>query len=54
MLNENNLDIDEDDNRVTIVVPNGVIMKPFRLEHNSPVSQHPFYLSEQTYNHLCY
>lgn len=43
---------DDTEPRLTLPVKNGTILAPFRLEHNSPVSQHMFTLDERTYQML--
>lgn len=40
---------DGDELRLTFPVRDGVVLPPFRLEHNLSVSNHVFYLREQVY-----
>ena len=37
---------------LTFPVRDGVILPPFKLEHNMPVTQHMFYLKETVYQML--
>uniref|UniRef100_A0A915K0K1 SP-RING-type domain-containing protein n=1 Tax=Romanomermis culicivorax TaxID=13658 RepID=A0A915K0K1_ROMCU len=42
-----------DDNVMTFSMPDGMIMPPFHLEHNAPVTQHHFHLNESHIRWLC-
>lgn len=42
-----------DENVITFPMPDGVIMPPFHLEHNAPVTQHHFHLNENHIRWLC-
>lgn len=43
---------DTDDLRLTFPVRDGVVLPPFRLEHNLAVSNHIFHLRESVYQTL--
>lgn len=45
---------DPDELRLTFPVRDGVVLPPFRLEHNLAVSNHVFQLRETVYNTLMY
>ena len=44
--------VDPDELRLTFPVRDGVVLPPFRLEHNLAVSNHVFHLRESVYQTL--
>ena len=46
--------LDPDELRLTFPVRDGVVLPPFRLEHNLAVSNHVFQLRDTVYNTLMY